>query len=121
MPEYLRTDIGDTGLWTANRRDFIRRLLPYGMYECKDGRQVLFDRHYAPICQRYPGQEPTLADPTEWVEGVAKWFYNDSTPNKWKVAVKVLEEWGMLEAVMQRAEEIERKSKVQRKKLLLIK
>jgi hypothetical protein len=45
--------------------------LPYGFWRCEDGREVLFNRYYRAIWQRYPGQEVTTADRDEdvpWAE-----------------------------------------------------
>jgi len=52
--------------------------LPYGIWTCRDGRQVLFNRHYDPIWWRYPGQPATAADPNEWVMWIEQdFFFND--------------------------------------------
>ena len=78
------------------------RQLPYGRWLCADGREVLFDRDYKPICQRYPETTPTLANSREWIPYVEQsWFYNDETPDaeKLEIATAKLQEWGMLEAV----------------------
>jgi hypothetical protein len=54
----------------------MRATLPYGMWTCADGRQPLFNCHYDPIWQRYPGQPAT--DPDEWVLWQdEEWFFND--------------------------------------------
>jgi hypothetical protein len=93
----------------ASKNTFIRREMPYGCYHCADGREVLFDREYKPICQRYPGQPPTLADAGEWVVcDRREWFYDDGTPEhqKRERARKKLEEWGMLEPVMRQIEQL---------------
>jgi hypothetical protein len=37
--------------------------LPYGIWICADGREVLFNRAYSPIWQRSPGQLAEPADP----------------------------------------------------------
>jgi hypothetical protein len=60
--------------------------LPYGKWTCADGREVLFNRDYLPLWQRWPGQEATRANLYEWVPFVAQeWFYNDGNP-PWRVA-----------------------------------
>jgi hypothetical protein len=41
--------------------------LPYGIWICADGREVLFNRAYTPIWQRRPGQTAEPADPSERV------------------------------------------------------
>jgi hypothetical protein len=100
---------------TCSRKVFIRYALPYGQWLCADGREVLFDRKYVPIYQRYPGQLPTPADPKEWVQYQhQEWFYNDGTPEaaKRKASLKVLEAWGIAEQVMSRAEQMEKTKRV---------
>ncbi len=77
--------------------DFRRRHdLPYGKWTCADGREVLFNRFYEPIWQRYPGASPQCADPKEWVRWVnQEWFYDDGVRDKQKTArgEAVLAEW----------------------------
>jgi hypothetical protein len=81
---------------------------PYGQWTCADGREVLFNRGYAPILERRPGKLAKPARPGEWVGGIVKekWFFDDySSPwspcASWKVrratiarVNAVLEEWG---------------------------
>jgi crotonobetainyl-CoA:carnitine CoA-transferase CaiB-like acyl-CoA transferase len=57
-------------------------VLPYGMWTCRDGRRVLYNRHYAPIWERWPGEPPQLADRHEWIEDIERkeWFYTDAYP-----------------------------------------
>jgi hypothetical protein len=43
-----------------------RLACPYGLWTCADGREVLFNRYYHPVYQRYPGQPACPADPVEW-------------------------------------------------------
>ena len=52
--------------------------LPYGMYICKDGSEVLFNRGYEPILKRHAGVI-TYPKPHSWVDGVVDQvvFYND--------------------------------------------
>jgi hypothetical protein len=59
----------------------VRRALPYGVWVCADGRQVLFNRDYLPIWQRRGiGHYGTEADPFEWVHWVRQgWFFDDGT------------------------------------------
>lgn len=89
---------------SASRKEFIRWQLAYGCYHCANGREVLFDRDYAPICERRSGTSPQIADPQEWIKGIVRqeWFYDDGTPEaqKMKVAKAKLAEWGMLASVM---------------------
>src|SRR5262249_58294574 len=65
-----------------NRKERMRAALPYGIWTCADGRQVLFNRFYDPIWSRYPGQPATAADPNEWVHWQEQeWFFDDgNTP-----------------------------------------
>src|ERR1019366_697539 len=35
---------------------YLRYRMPFGKWTCADGREVLFNRNYKPIWQRYPGQ-----------------------------------------------------------------
>jgi hypothetical protein len=63
--------------------------LPYGMWTCADGREVLFNRSYKPIWQRRPDQLAERADLNEWVKEIKKqeWFYDDITPEGRKKAL----------------------------------
>lgn len=82
---------------------FVLWCLPYGQWTCADGREILFDRDYAPICQRYPNQEPSVADPKEWVKfSEQSWFYNDGVKDagKRRIGKAKLAEWGMTEVIM---------------------
>jgi hypothetical protein len=76
----------------AHRAEFdVYNNLPYGIWVCDDGREVLFNRFYEPLRQRYPGQPATDADPTEWVKWKTQdWFYDDGTKNKKREALKAL-------------------------------
>src|SRR5215468_6698717 len=68
-------------LFDASRFDRVRITLPYGLWTCPDGREVLFNRDYAPIWERLPGEPARRADPNEripWADQV--WFYNDGCP-----------------------------------------
>jgi hypothetical protein len=56
----------------------MRQELPYGLWRCADGREVLFNRDYRAIWQRYPSQEATIADRDEDVPGSERHhFYED--------------------------------------------
>jgi hypothetical protein len=95
----------------ASRREVkLRNRYPYGFWTCPDGRQVLFDRNYKPVWQRYPGQSATPADPNEWVSwSKQEWFFDDGSP-PWERPVNgavkkvvahceaVLAEWGIQDA-----------------------
>ena len=56
------------------------RMVPYGKWTCADGREVLFNRGYRPILERYPGQAAHAARPGEWVKFKEQmWFFDDYT------------------------------------------
>src|SRR6516164_10471590 len=81
---------------------------PYGLWTCADGREVLFNRYYRPIYERYPGQ-PARAACDQWVDWQKQqWFFDDGTapvsygsvPRRaWLPAIsrinKVLTDWGL--------------------------
>jgi len=85
--------------WTGSASVFRRRYeLPYGIWTCADGREVLFHRGYAPIYERGPGFTVRPADPTERVPFVSQaWFYSgmDSKTKSRRAAEAVLREWGV--------------------------
>lgn len=62
----------DGGFLITKKQHYERTLMPYGKWTCKDGRELLFDRDYVPICQRYPGKEAQPADPAERVQ----WYFD---------------------------------------------
>jgi hypothetical protein len=84
-----------------------KKLCPYGVWQCADGRQVLFNRMYWPILERYPGQPASAARPGEWVPWKGRHhFFNDSNSpwgrprqtaaRKTLAAINgVLAEWGL--------------------------
>jgi len=85
------------------------------MWTCADGREVLFDRYYEPLYQRYPGRAPTPVDPWERVQWDSQiWFYGDGAPElaKLKASRKALEDWGVLDQAMGAAEQLEKDSRV---------
>ena len=59
-----------------------RLSLPYGIWTCQDGREILFNREYQPIWQRHNDKLPMQADPKEWIQfsKSQKWFYDDLKP-----------------------------------------
>lgn len=62
----------------ARQREYERCSLPYGLWTCADGSEVLFNRHYQAILGRADG---TLTEEWNgvWVPHVAEeWFYTDS-------------------------------------------
>ena len=82
---------------------------PYGRWACADGREVLFNRYYCPIYERYPGQSARDADPNEWVPWKKQeWFFNDGNApvsywgiprRNWQLVIPkidaVLTDWGL--------------------------
>jgi hypothetical protein len=68
------------------RERLMRRTLPYGVWTCESGREVLFNRGYRPIWQR-SGEVSQPADYNEWVADIVKqeWFFHDSNP-PWRSA-----------------------------------
>jgi hypothetical protein len=60
----------------------MRYRLPYGKWICADGREVLFNREYRAIWQRYPGDAiARRADIEEWVKyREQQWFFGDHNP-----------------------------------------
>ena len=75
-----------------------RWLLPYGMWTVRGGREVLHDRRYNPILQRFNGGPAMPADRTEWVENIIaqRWFYTGSTPEAdcRAAGLAALQAWG---------------------------
>jgi hypothetical protein len=74
--DLLRDNVGGKkiapGELAAARRRAMRLLFPYGIWECGDGRQVLFNRAYMPIWQRArAGAAAEPANPDEWVKAIA--------------------------------------------------
>lgn len=69
-----------------------RAFLPYGMWRCEDGREVLFNRYYEPIHERRAGGPVQPANPKEWVSRIAveMWFYDDGTKQKTRVGKEKL-------------------------------
>lgn len=100
MPQFITRKGRQT--W-ATTPVFMRRLMPYGKWTTAEGREVLFDREYAPICDRWPGRAPAMCNPREWVTHVdEEWYYDDGVPEKQKRqrAEAVLRQWGVYEMVM---------------------
>lgn len=72
-------------------RDYRRTTLPYGLWVCADGREVLFNRDYAPLWQRVGGVV-LVADPEEWVSWRSQvWFYDDGQTEKHAALCRRLE------------------------------
>lgn len=59
-------------------------ILPYGMWRCAGGRDVLFDRAYQPLWSRIDG-EVMQANPAEWVVGIEEelFFFDDADSPLW--------------------------------------
>lgn len=71
-------------------------MLPYGIWRCADGQEVLFNRGYMPILRRYPDQPVTAANPGEWVAwNTQEYFWDDATTRKSKMASinNMLQQW----------------------------
>lgn len=83
-----------------SREERMRIELPYGLWTCADGREVLFNRWYSPIWQRMPGGPAEPADPGERIPYASQsWFYTDADPPWQKKATlakceEVLRGWG---------------------------
>lgn len=56
-----------------------RRMLPYGIWTCQDGREVVFNREYQPIFQKIDGVN-SFADRGEWVKDIVQtvYLFNDA-------------------------------------------
>lgn len=72
-----------------------KKLLPYGIWTCADGREILFNRFYEPIWQRRPGEAIEEADRNEYVAEIRqeRWFYKDGTKDKAGAARRALRDW----------------------------
>lgn len=104
------------GHWNRlGRRRDRQRFLPYGIWTCGDGREVIFDRRYRPFVERRPSEaQPEafvglqFADPTEWVRDIVKteMIWNDGTADAEleRRQRELLRAWGFLEPALERAE-----------------
>lgn len=74
------TDSKDLARFTIQHS--ARRTLPYGMWTCFDGRQVLFNREYQPILEK-KDDKTGYCDHSEWVDNATiettQYFYDDVT------------------------------------------
>jgi hypothetical protein len=64
-----------------NETERMRQELPYGVWTCADGTEVLFNRRYQPIWRRTPGGavKPTKRDERiKWTD--QKWIFGDGNP-----------------------------------------
>lgn len=50
------------------RRDKMELYLPYGMWTCRDGRQILFNRRYMAIWQKWPDGRVDRPTEGEWYD-----------------------------------------------------
>jgi len=64
----------------AKRRHLRYYVTAYGVWRCRDGKRVVFNRAYVPIWEKRPGSEWTLLEKGYWVEGItaSEWLYTDS-------------------------------------------
>ena len=82
----------------------LRSRLPYGIWTCPDGREVLFNRDYEPIWERRPGEPARPANRSEKPQqiGPITFYTDDKAP--WRDAEslqyceQVLVEWGVTTA-----------------------
>lgn len=59
---------------------WMRANLPYGLWNCADGTQVLFNRNYQPIWAKPPGAPARRVEPSSWVPWVQERFlFKDDT------------------------------------------
>ena len=76
----------------------VAAMRPYGMWTVADGRQVLFNRCYRPILERYPGASAKAVIEFEWVAWREQiWFFTEATPEPLRVTTTnaVLAAWGL--------------------------
>ncbi len=84
-----------------SKQEWMRLELPYGLWTCADGREVLFNRWYQPIAQRAPSEDVTPIAYDTRVPWVAQaWFYKDGNPPwaskaTFALCLGVLAEWGL--------------------------
>ncbi|WP_409478690.1 DUF5623 domain-containing protein [Pseudobdellovibrio sp. HCB154] len=83
----------------------MRRVLPYGLWTCEDGSQVLYNRDYKPIWVKLTNGTVTALETNTWVTYKEnEYFFNDSNPpwiNK-KTLAKcqgILQNWGVFEKI----------------------
>jgi hypothetical protein len=77
--------------------------VPYGIWTCRDGREVLFNRAYYPLYQRRPAQPAERIKEWCWVHwSTQDYFFDDSichVPGGWEKAIvrinAVLKDWGL--------------------------
>src|SRR5262245_28075226 len=71
-----------SGLSPRSKRIVRMRLeLPYGVWTCADGTEVLYNRDYEPICRRTPYGQVEPFHRSEFIPWKdQKWFYYDGNP-----------------------------------------
>lgn len=86
MREKARDDLDQLRVLTDCLRQGLHKMavklvprFPYGIWACRDGREVLFDRAYKPIWQ-CRGGVVEVADRSEWVDHVAQEILFDDRP-----------------------------------------
>ncbi len=88
---YARTEGGevlahaDEVKLSRNRKPLLRDALPYVMFVCADGREVLANRDYMPLWTRAgPGHIARRARPDEWINGIVRefWFWTEKPPHR---------------------------------------
>jgi hypothetical protein len=102
LPAVVAATLADKPIPVRTHEEVVKRL-PYGVWICADGREVMFNRSYAPMWERASaGAETKPADPNEWVKDIIqqKFFYTDWTSPKRKPATAkrlraVLRQWGV--------------------------
>jgi hypothetical protein len=66
--------------WGTEKEMLFRCYLPYGIWTCDDGREVMFNRFYEPIWERANGVT-TIANPKERIPWRNQmWFFADGNP-----------------------------------------
>lgn len=81
--------------------DFIpkRLYLPYGMWTCENGAQVLFNRNYTPIWVKYPNGVVSSIGPATWIlhsKDKEKWFFEGSpSEENIRTGHSMLRAWGV--------------------------
>jgi hypothetical protein len=72
--------------------------LPYGIWTCGDGSEVLFNRDYEPLWRRLPDGTARPEEPDEGIEWVRMDpFYDDGTPTRQRLKAgrDALRKWGL--------------------------
>lgn len=59
----------------------MRKMLPYGRYNCADGSYVLFNRDYQPLFRIQPDGTHSVCKLTDWIQHHSEeWFYDETNP-----------------------------------------